>query len=68
MQTGSKAEAADSEADDPQALPREIVRRDALKAKLDAACARLEAEATAQAEAEMPEYEEKKAAYDTKKG
>jgi transposase len=64
----AKAEAADTEDSDPQALPREIVRRDALKAKLDAACARLEAEATAQAEAEMPEYEEKKAAYDTKKG
>jgi len=39
----ARAEAADAEAQpDPQALPAEIVRRDALKAKLDAACARLE--------------------------
>jgi hypothetical protein len=64
----AKAEAADAEDSDPQALPTEIARREALKAKLDAACARLEAEAKAQAEAEQPEYEEKKAAYDAKKG
>src|SRR4051794_16901990 len=64
----AKAEAADAEDSDPQALPTEIARREALKAKLDAACARLEAEAKAQAEAEMPEYEETKAAYDAKKG
>jgi transposase len=64
----AKAEAADAEDSDPQALPREIARREALKAKLDAACARLEAEATAQAEAERPEYEAKKAAYDAKRG
>jgi transposase len=64
----AKAEAADVEDSDPQALPREIARREALKEKLDAACARLEAEAKAQAEAERPEYERKKAAYDGKKG
>ena len=64
----AKAEAADSEEDDPQALPREIARREALKAKLDAACARLEAEAKAQAEAERPEYEQKKADYEARKG
>jgi transposase len=64
----AQAEAADVEDSDPQALPREIARREALKAKLDAACARLEAEAKARAEAERPEYEEKKAAYDGKKG
>ena len=64
----AKAEAADAEDSDPQALPAEIARREALKAKLDAACARLEAEAKAQAEAERPEYEAKKAAYDARKG
>jgi transposase len=64
----AKAEAADAEDSDPQALPAEIARRQALQAKLDAACARLEAEAKAQAEAERPEYEEKKAAYEAKKG
>ena len=40
----AKAEAADAEDSDPQALPAEIARREALTAKLDAACARLEAE------------------------
>jgi hypothetical protein len=64
----AKAEAADAEDADPQALPAEIARREALKAKLDAACARLEAEAKARAEAERPEYEKKKAAYEAKKG
>ncbi len=64
----AKAEAADVEDEDPQALPKEIARRAALKEKLDAACARLEAEAKARAEAERPEYEDKKAAYDAKKG
>lgn len=64
----AKAEAADAADDDPQALPKEIARRAALKEKLDAACARLEAEAKAKADAERPQYEEKKAAYEAKKG
>ena len=64
----AKAEAADREDDDPQALPPEIARREPLKAKLDAACARLEAEAKAEAECQRPSYEEKKAAYDGKTG
>ena len=38
------------------------------KAKLDAACERLESEARAQAEAARPAHEAKKAAYDAKKG
>ncbi len=59
-----KAEAADAADDDPQALPAEIARRAALKAKLDAACARLEAEAKATAAAARPEYEKKKATYE----
>jgi hypothetical protein len=53
---------------DPQALPAEMARRAALKAKLDAACARMEAEAKAQADAERPDDEARKAAYDAKKG
>jgi len=40
----------------------------AIKAKLDAACARLEAEARAEAEATRPAYESKKAAYESKTG
>jgi transposase len=64
----AKAEAADAEDEDPQALPREIARRAALKEKLDDACARLEAEAKARAEAERQEYERKKAVYEAKRG
>ena len=64
----ARAEAADAENDDPQALPAEIARRATLKAKLDAACARLEAEARAEADAARPAYEAKKATYDAKRG
>jgi hypothetical protein len=64
----TKAEAADAEDIDPQTLPAELARREALKAKLDAACARLEAEAKAQAEAARPAYEAKQATYDGKTG
>jgi len=64
----AQAETADAEDVDPQALPAEIARREALKSKLDAACTRLETEARAQAEAERPAYEAKKAAHDAKKG
>ena len=39
-----------------------------MKAKLDAACARLEAEALAEAEAARPAYKAKKATYDAKTG
>ena len=65
----ARAEAADAEdSPDPQALPAEIARREALKAKLDAACARLEAEARADADAARQAYEAKKAAFDAKRG
>ena len=56
------AEAAD--AADPQALPAEIARREVLKAKLDEACARLEAEAEAEAAQEQAGYEEKLEAWE----
>jgi transposase len=64
----AKAEVADGGAEDPQALPAQIARRAALKEKLDAACARLEVEAKAEADAERPQYEKNKAAYEAKKG
>lgn len=64
----AQAEAADAAGQDPQALPAELARRQALKEKLDAACERLEAEARAEAEAARPAYEAKKAAYDAKTG
>lgn len=61
-------EAAEADDLDPQALPAEIARREALATKLDAACARLEAHARAEADAARPAYEAKKAAYDARKG
>ncbi|WP_342627943.1 IS1182 family transposase [Nguyenibacter vanlangensis] len=63
-----RAEAADATDTDNQALPDELARRETLKAKLDEACARLEAEARERAEAARPEYERKKAAFDAKQG
>ena len=64
-----RAEAADDGAtEDPQALPREIARREALCARLDAACRRLEARARARAEAERAAYEAKVAARAGRKG
>ncbi|QOF95900.1 IS1182 family transposase [Novacetimonas hansenii] len=62
------AETADATEIDPQALPAELARREALKAKLDEACARLEAQSRAETEAAREEYDRKKAAYDAKKG
>jgi len=56
----ARAEAADGEeVPDPQALPREISRREARRAKLDAACQHLEAETRAKAEAGPAAHEDK---------
>lgn len=64
-----RAEAADgSGEEDPQALPKEIARRQALHDQLDAARRRLEAQAKARAEAERADYEAKLAARDKRKG
>lgn len=58
-----RAEAADAgSAADPQALPKEIARLAALRAKLDAARQRLEAQAKARAETERADWEAKVAA------
>lgn len=63
----AKAEAADASNEiDPQALPSEIARRDVLMTKLDAAVARLEEDAKANYEADLPAYQVRKAAYDEK--
>ena len=64
----TRAEAADTVTDDPQALPAEIARRETLAAKLDAAAARLEVQAHDAAEAVRPAFEAKQAAYEAKKG
>ena len=64
-----RAEAADDgAAEDPQALPREIARREALRDRLDAARRRLEARARARAKAERGAYEAKVAARAGRKG
>ena len=66
-----RAEAADAAGeDDPQALPKEIARREALRDKLDAARRRLEAQAQAQARAaaEREAYEAKVAAREKRRG
>ena len=58
-----KAEQADGSSEvDPQALPREIARREELKRQLDAARERLEAQARQRAAAARAEYERKVAA------
>ena len=65
----ARAEAADADdAPDPQALPEEIARRETLKAKLDEACARLEAEAQEAHEAQKQVYEERRAAHQAQSG
>ena len=64
-----RAEAADAAGEeDPQALPREIARREALRDKLDAARRRLEAQAEARAAAERGAYEAKLAAREKRRG
>ena len=63
----AQAAAADAEdAPDPQALPKEIARREALRAKLDAACARLEADARAHAADQQADYEAKQQAHEAR--
>jgi transposase len=64
-----QAEALDNGDDeDPQALPKEVSRREALRDKLNAARQRLEARAKQRAEAEQAYYEAKVAARDARKG
>jgi hypothetical protein len=64
----AQAEASDREDTDPQALPKEIARREKLLGKMDTACAQLEARAQARAAAEQAEYERKVAARAEREG
>ncbi len=65
----TRAEAADAGGEaDPQALPKELGRRQALRDKLDAARRRLEAQAKLRAEAERADYEAKVAARAARRG
>lgn len=64
-----RAEAADAGSEaEPQALPKEIARLAALRAKLDAARQRLEAQAKARAETERADWEAKVAAREKRRG
>ncbi len=64
-----RADAADAAGeDDPQALPKKIARREALRDKLDAARRRLEAQAEARAAAEREAHEAKVAAREKRRG
>jgi len=63
-----QAESADQKDDDPQKLPQEIARREALLQKMDAACAQLEARAQERAAAERADYERKVAARQEREG
>ena len=65
----ARAEACDvSGEDDPQALPKELARKEALRDQLEAARGRLEAKAKARAEAERADYEAKVAAREQRQG
>ena len=63
-----QAENADQKSEDPQKLPKEIARREKLLAKMDTACAALEARAQARAAVERAEYEKKLAAREQRAG
>lgn len=65
----SQAEKADGhERDDGARLPAELARLEKLRTQMDAAAARLEAQAKAQAERERATYEEKVAAREKRQG
>ena len=65
----ARAEASDGGGEeDPQSLPKELARREALRDKLDTARRRLESRAKARAEAERTDYQAKVAAREAHKG
>ena len=65
----ARAEASDgSGEEDPQALPKELARKAALRDQLAAARGRLEAQAKARAEVERADYEAKVAAREQRQG
>ena len=64
-----KAESADTAGEKETAsLPKEIAHREKLRAKMNAACQRLEAQARAKAEQEREDYEKKKRDHDDRGG
>ena len=64
-----KAESADTAGEKETAsLPKEIAHREKLRAKMNAACQRLEAQARVKAEQEREDYEKKKRDHDDRGG
>ena len=66
MKTAENADATVEK--DATKLPKEIVHREKLLTKMDAACERLEAQAKARAEAERVDYEKKKQSHEDRGG
>lgn len=64
----ARAEQADAKDQDPQALPKELARREKLLKKMDRACEQLEARAKQRAEAEQADYRRKLAERKQRKG
>jgi hypothetical protein len=63
-----QAEHADQRDEDPQRLPEAMARRETLRKKMDAACARLEARAKARAEGEQAESQRQLASRQSRQG
>ena len=63
-----QAEQADVKDQDPQALPKELARREKLLKKMDQACAQLEARAKAHAAAQQADYQRKVAEREQREG
>ena len=63
-----QAEQADVKDQDPQALPKELARREKLLKKMDQACAQLEQRAKERAAAQQADYQRKVAEREERKG
>ena len=63
-----QAEQADVKDQDPQALPKELARREKLPKKMDQACAQLEQRAKERAAAQQADYQRKVAEREERKG
>jgi transposase len=64
----TQAEQVDQKDQDPQALPKELARREKLLKKMDRACAQLEARAQARAVTEQADYQRKLAEREQREG
>lgn len=64
----AQAEQADAKDQDPQALPKELARREKLLQKMNQACEQLEARAQQRAQAEQADYQRKLAGREQRHG